>query len=213
VSQAAQRVLDCCAAPGGKTLILAERNPQAKVTAWEISPARCESLRERMAASRFATRIDVVLADATKQLAEGDRYDLVLADVPCSGTGTMGRNPEIRHRLRLEDLTRHHDRQVAILLAALSVGTRRVIYSTCSLEPEENQAVVAEVLAQATDWRQISVMNALHQLRDGGRLTPEGEQMLSNGLADDGSLTILPGSLGASIQTDGFFVAVLEKSL
>ena len=203
-------ILDCCAAPGGKTLILAERNSQAKVTALEISPGRCAALRERVATSRFAAQIEVAQADATQMTIEGERYDLVLADVPCSGTGTMGRNPEIRHRLRLEDLARHHDRQVAILRSALAVGSRRVIYSTCSLEPEENQAVVAEVLEQTPDWRQVSVASVLGELRDEGRLTLDGGPLVE-AVAEDGALTILPGSLGADIQTDGFFVAILER--
>jgi 16S rRNA (cytosine967-C5)-methyltransferase len=219
VKQRPQRILDCCAAPGGKTLILAERNPEARVTAMEISPARYEALRERMAASRFARQIEVAQADATKldavPMAESDRYDLILVDVPCSGTGTMGRNPEIRHRLRPEDLARHHERQVAILRSALSVGSRRLIYSTCSLEPEENQAVVAELLDQATDqareWRQISIATLLSEVRDEGYLTVQSDETIAKAVAADGSLTILPGSLGADVQTDGFFVAILER--
>ena len=77
-------------------------------------------------------------------------FDLALADVPCSGTGTLGRNPEIRHRLRREDLPRQAERQRAILHAALRAVRPggRVVYSTCSLEPEENEQVVAAVLAR-----------------------------------------------------------------
>ncbi len=80
-------------------------------------------------------------------------FDLALADVPCSGTGTLGRNPEIRHRLHLEDLPRHAERQRAILRAALRAVRPggRVVYSTCSLEPEENEQVVAAVLAENSE--------------------------------------------------------------
>jgi len=75
----------------------------------------------------------------------------VLADVPCSGTGTLGRNPEIRHRLRLEDLARQAERQRAVLRAALRAARvgGRVVYSTCSLENEENQNVIRSLRLRA----------------------------------------------------------------
>ncbi len=111
-----QRILDACAAPGGKTLILAERNPLARIVACEANPKRLESLRERLAP--FGDRIDCRLADATALSFESE-FDVVLADVPCSGTGTLSRNPEIRHRLRPEDLSRQAERQRAILRSAL----------------------------------------------------------------------------------------------
>ena len=209
-----KRILDCCAAPGGKTLILAERNPQAQITALEISPARFEALQARIAASLYASQIDVELADAAQLPAYSTHdlaFDLVLADVPCSGTGTLGRNPEIRHRLQPADLARHRERQCAILRGALGAASRRVIYSTCSLEPEENSAVVAEVLTGSPDWHQISVAEVLEKLRIEGRLTLTGSEILQRLEAADGSLAILPGTLGQDIQTDGFFIAILEK--
>jgi 16S rRNA (cytosine967-C5)-methyltransferase len=204
------RILDCCAAPGGKTMILAARNPQARVIACEISPARAEALKARIAGSPYAGQIEVRQADAAA-LGESGEYDMVLADVPCSGTGTLGRNPEIRHRLQSADLARHHARQCAILRGALHAGARRVIYSTCSLEPEENEAVVAEVLAEVPGWRRVPVSAVLDEVRDDGHLMPESAKRLRDAVAADGSLTILPGYLGPEIQTDGFFVAVLEK--
>lgn len=209
VTQQPERILDCCAAPGGKTLILAERN-RATITALEVSPARCEALRSRIAASRYAAEIQVVQGDAAELPAE-PKYDLILADVPCSGTGTLGRNPEIRHRLQPADLKRHHERQCAILRGALRAGSSRVIYSTCSLEPEENSTVVAEVLADHPDWRQIPVANVLRKLRDEGTLMIAWNEDFPVPQARDGSMTILPGSLGPDVQTDGFFVAILEK--
>jgi len=210
VTQLPTRILDCCAAPGGKTLILAELNPQAQITACEISPSRLESLKARVAASEYATQIHLLQADAA-QLPASDTYDFALADVPCSGTGTLGRNPEIRHRLQPADLARHHERQCAILRGALRSATSRVVYSTCSLEPEENSAVVAETLAETQDWAQKSVSNVLDELREKGRLTQFGAESLQAAVAADGSLTLLPGSLGAENPTDGFFIAILEK--
>jgi 16S rRNA (cytosine967-C5)-methyltransferase len=210
LTQLARRILDCCAAPGGKTLILAERNPLAQITAYEISPTRLDALQARIAASPFLAQIAVRLSDAA-QPPDSDRYDLVLADVPCSGTGTLGRNPEIRHRLQPADLARHHDRQSAILRSALHASSKRVIYSTCSMEPEENSLVVREALAEASGWRQISVSEVLHKLREEGRLTPRSNETLKPAEAADGSMTILPGSLGPEAQTDGFFIAILEE--
>ena len=204
------RILDCCAAPGGKTLILAERNPTSRITACELSPARLEAMRLRIITSAHAERIELRQADAA-DLSEAEGFDLVLADVPCSGTGTLGRNPEIRHRLQAADLSRHHDRQSAILRGALRAGTRRVVYSTCSLEPEENGAVVDEVLAENAMWRRVSAADVMQELRTAGRLTELGLEKLLPGVATDGMLTLLPGSLGPDAASDGFFIAILEK--
>ena len=114
-------------------------------------------LRERVAAhSRAAWNAGW----PTRRRFEGDRsFDVALADVPCSGTGTLGRNPEIRHRLRLEDLPRQAERQQAILRAALRAVRPggHVVYSTCSLEPEENEQVVAAVLGEEPKARQVSL--------------------------------------------------------
>ena len=114
--EAASAILDCCAAPGGKTLILAERNPAARIVACESSAERLAQMRKRL--EGIDNRIECRLADATAMEDDGV-FDLVLADVPCSGTGTLGRNPEIRHRLKVEDLLRQTERQRAILAAAL----------------------------------------------------------------------------------------------
>ena len=140
-----EKILDACAAPGGKTLILAERNPKARIVACESSPRRLADLRKRLAA--YADHVECRLADAA-ELEEDSAFDVALVDVPCSGTGTLARNPEIRHRLQLGDLPRLVERQVAILGAALRAVTPggRVVYSTCSLEPEENEQVVTAVL-------------------------------------------------------------------
>ena len=202
-----KKILDACAAPGGKTLILAERNPLARIIACESSPPRLAELRQRLAA--YAGRVECRLADAA-DLEEDWAFDLALADVPCSGTGTLGRNPEIRHRLRLEDLPRLAERQRAILGAALGavrVGGR-VVYSTCSLEPEENEQVVAAVLAGNPNVRQISLADGIETLQRTGILQPEGAGRLQECLTPEGALRLLPGA----VPTDGFFVALIERS-
>jgi 16S rRNA (cytosine967-C5)-methyltransferase len=199
-------ILDCCAAPGGKTLILAERNPQARIVACESSAQRLEQLRSRLAP--LGDRVECRLGDATA-LTEVDAYDVVLADVPCSGTGTLGRNPEIRHRLRAEDLPRQAERQRAILAAALHAVRPggRVVYSTCSLEPEENEEVVAAALAECANARAVSIAARIEQMRSDGVVTETGAERLRQCITAEGYLRLLPGTF----RTDGFFIAMLEK--
>jgi 16S rRNA (cytosine967-C5)-methyltransferase len=206
-NQEVKSVLDACAAPGNKTLILAERNPTARIVACESSPQRFEQLRQRLAP--LGGQIECRLVDSAA-LAEDSVFDLALVDAPCSGTGTLGRNPEIRHRLRLEDLARQAERQRAILLAALRAVRPggRVVYSTCSLEPEENEQVVAAVLAETPDARQISLEPSIQALLAQGILTPSGVERLTAALTPEGALRLLPGALA----TDGFFVCLLERT-
>jgi len=199
-------ILDACAAPGGKTLILAELNPMARIAACEANAQRMERLKERLV--NLGGRVDFRLGDAA-ELREEKAYDLVLADVPCSGTGTLGRNPEIRHRLHLEDLARQSDRQRAILRAALRAARPggRVVYSTCSLEPEENEQVVRAVLAENAQLRVVPITERVAAMRAEGVVTDAGAERLAACATDEGFLQLLPGRLG----TDGFFVALLEK--
>jgi 16S rRNA (cytosine967-C5)-methyltransferase len=198
-------ILDACAAPGGKTLILLERNPQAHIVACEASEQRLAQLQKRLV--NFSDRIECRLADATT-LSEEASFDLVLADVPCSGTGTLGRNPEIRHRLHAEDLPRQAERQRAILRSALRAvrAGGRVVYATCSLEPEENEQVVATVLAENPKAKQISVLPSIEGMAKSGVVTKDGATRLSERVSPDGALRLLPGMFG----TDGFFIALLE---
>ena len=105
-----RRILDCCAAPGGKTRLIANRNPESELVAIDLHPHRASLLR-RLAG---AGNVSVVAADA-RHLPVIERFDRVLADVPCSGTGTLAHNPEIKWRLRAEDLTQLSSRQFEIL--------------------------------------------------------------------------------------------------
>jgi 16S rRNA (cytosine967-C5)-methyltransferase len=205
-NQKVKTILDCCAAPGGKTLILAERNPEARIVAMESSAPRLEQLQKRFAS--YATRIECRLADATA-LTEDSAFDLVLADVPCSGTGTLGRNPEIRHRLRPEDLARQAERQRAILAAAVRAVRSGgfVVYSTCSLEPEENEQVVAALLTATKNARLVSFEDRIEALLGEGILTENGAERLRGYLTPEGALHLRPGAL----HTDGFFIALIER--
>jgi 16S rRNA (cytosine967-C5)-methyltransferase len=200
-------ILDCCAAPGGKTLILAERNPEARIVACESSPQRLAQLRKRLAP--HGERIDCRLADASA-LTDEAAYGLVLADVPCSGTGTLGRNPEIRHRLQPEDLARQAERQQKILRAAFRAVRPggSVIYSTCSLEPEENEQVVATLLEESRNVRLGRLRERIDELINDGIVTHESAERLSACLTSEGYLRLLPGRF----QTDGFFIALIKKA-
>jgi len=200
-------ILDCCAAPGGKTLILAERNPAARIVACEVGEQRLAHLRKRL--DLFSDRVECRLADAAA-LTDESVYDVVLADAPCSGTGTLGRNPEIRHRFHADDLQRQSERQQAILRAALRAlrPGGRVVYSTCSLEPEENEAVVGAVLAENRDVRVASMRERIDTLQREGIVLDAAAEQLQACTTSEGFLRLLP----ESFDTDGFFVALLEKA-
>jgi 16S rRNA (cytosine967-C5)-methyltransferase len=204
-------ILDACAAPGGKTLILAERNPQAHIVACEVNPQRFAMLRERLGS--LGSRVECRQADASV-LAESATYDLVFADVPCSGTGTLARNPEIRHRLKPEEFARQAGRQKAILASVLRAARpgARIVYSTCSLEPEENEQVVRAVLADHHDVRVVSLGARIDQMRDDAILTANGAARLAQCISAEGFLRLFPGTTGPGVYgTDGFFIALLEK--
>jgi 16S rRNA (cytosine967-C5)-methyltransferase len=196
-------ILDCCAAPGGKTAILAERNPDARITACDISPRRLKAMQSLL----HFERIRYQVLDAT-DLPFDRQFDLVLCDAPCSGTGTLARNPEIRQRLVPEEFARHHDRQVLLLSSAMRTLRKggRLIYSTCSLEPEENERVVAQALKrddafELLPWRpQILVLEQEGILQPGTaeRLTPTNANYLRT----------IPGLHPC----DGFFAACLTRS-
>jgi len=194
------RILDCCAAPGGKTSAIAERNPRAMILAAELHPHRARTLRRRAPQAN----VRVIAADALA-LPLDLPFDRVLADVPCSGTGTLVRNPEIKWRLQPSDLGDLHRKQVAILRAALDrvVPGGRLVYSTCSLEPEENADVVHQALANLSDFHVLDCRGELRKLQEAGELVWSELAALTR----EGFLQTLPGVHPC----DGFFAAALER--
>jgi 16S rRNA (cytosine967-C5)-methyltransferase len=202
------RILDCCAAPGGKTAILAENNPQAEITACDISEARLNTMRRNFARNPIAGKVQCVLADATA-LPFRDDFDLILCDAPCSGTGTLARNPEIKLRLAASDLLRQQQRQIAILRCAYRVLAPggRLIYSTCSLEPEENAMVVQALLAAEPAARLLDTGERLNAMQAEGSVHSDGTQLLRESALLDGYLQTVPGLLPC----DGFFAAILTR--
>jgi 16S rRNA (cytosine967-C5)-methyltransferase len=201
----AKRVMDMCAAPGGKTAILAERLPEAEITAVDVSRVRLDLMRKRRLAAR-ARRIAFEAGDAAKMQLKPE-LDLILCDVPCSGTGTMARNPEIRLRVTEADLARQHAREAAILQAGLK-GLKpggRLVYSTCSLEPEENEEVVEEVLRALPGFSVVPVAGFLDDLGTSGVVTAEGRERLRTATEGD-FLRMLPGVH----RCDGFFAVLIQ---
>lgn len=201
----AKTVWDCCAAPGGKTLILAYRLASAAITATDVSAKRLAQTEARFRRYAYAERIRCSVADATKP-SESQNFDLILCDVPCSGTGTLAGNPEIRHRLKFDEFPRQAARQKAILKATLKqlAPGGKLVYSTCSLEPEECEQVVAEVVA-GTNIVQSPVESLLQELSQSGTLRQDVD--LTSAVRD-GALRTLPGIHAC----DGFYAAVLEAA-
>jgi 16S rRNA (cytosine967-C5)-methyltransferase len=198
-------ILDCCAAPGGKTAILAERNPTASITACDISPARLKAMQALLGRR---PNIHFRVLDAT-QLPFQNKFDLVLCDAPCSGTGTLARNPEIKHRIAPNDFQRHHDRQLRLLCSAMRAlrEAGRLIYSTCSLEPEENESVVDEALEQEKGFRLLPWREQIKALENEGTLHPGAAERLFPNNAPDHYLRTFPGLYSG----DGFFAACLVR--
>ena len=184
-----RRVLDLCAAPGGKTMQLAAAGWQ--VTALDKSARRLERLRENVA--RVGLSVDVVAADAMQWRPPAELYDAVLIDAPCSATGTCRRHPDVLHRLvdqaGLEDLQRG-------LLERASGAIRadgRLVYAVCSLEPGEGEAQAAWVKAL-------------------GPVTITADQLPAGLLpTSEGWFRSDPGMLAEHGGIDGFFAAMWEK--
>jgi 16S rRNA (cytosine967-C5)-methyltransferase len=203
----ALRVWDCCAAPGGKTLMLALRLRGAEIVASDVSARRMEFMVARLGryAYAYAEGVRCVVADAADAGEIKGEFDLILCDVPCSGTGTLARNPEIRHRLKEEGLARQAERQRKILGGALKrlAPGGRLVYSSCSLEPEENERVVEAVVGAG--FRGVPVegwIAGLGGLRDGVK------EMLMGAGVREGALRTLPGVQPC----DGFYGVVVERA-
>jgi len=195
-------VLDLCAAPGGKTAILARAaGPHSLVVAADVHVHRLQAMSDTLSRLGIAS-VRQVAHDATTPLPFSKPFTKILVDAPCSGTGTLARNPEIRWRLRQADLADLHRRQVALLKTAIGqlASGGRLVYSTCSLEPEENERVVDEALQAVSGLRRLSALSALQpHLREGA----DAARLFS----PDGVFRTFPPEHG----TDGFFAAAIER--
>lgn len=154
-AQPGERVLDACAAPGGKTIAMAAAlRGRGLIVANDVRPRRIELLVETVRRSG-ARNVDVVQADASAPLPFAPVFDRVLLDAPCSGLGTLRRDPDIKWRRSEDDLPVLAAGQVVMLGHAAGVvrDGGRLIYATCSSEPEENDGVVETFLAAHPRFR------------------------------------------------------------
>jgi 16S rRNA (cytosine967-C5)-methyltransferase len=154
-----QRVLDLCAAPGMKAGQVAQMLGSGTLVACDRSASRLRTMGRLLPQWIPApVHLSMVRLDAADTLPFGARFDRILLDGPCSGTGTLARNPEIKWRMSPEDITRLAELQAMMLrnaLPALASGGQ-LVYATCSLEPEENEGVVEKVLNEQPAFRVLS---------------------------------------------------------
>ena len=206
------RILDACAAPGGKTAVLLQNNPDAELLACDLHPTRLATMRKRLSATMNLDHVEFLVADAAKLTGVGP-FDRILCDVPCTGTGTLARNPEIRQRLQPEELVRQAERQREILSACMRLLAPggRLLYSTCSLEPEENDAVVEACLGSSEnprgEWKKVDLRGEFDRLEQEGIVRGDSVEALRTSGFRDGYLRTLPGLHPC----DGFFAALIER--
>jgi 16S rRNA (cytosine967-C5)-methyltransferase len=196
-----KRIVDLCAAPGGKTAQLALAG--ARVTAVDRSPARMARLRDNLA--RLDLQAAEVVTDAAEWPGDGEGFDGVLVDAPCTSTGTIRRHPDVawlRQEVDIAALAALQKRLVQKAVALLKPGGT-LVYCTCSLEPEEGEAAVAALLAASTEVRRAPV-------------TADEVAGLGEIITADGDLRTLPCHLPHDDPRlggmDGFYAARLIKS-
>jgi 16S rRNA (cytosine967-C5)-methyltransferase len=189
-----QRVLDLCAAPGSKTShIAAIAGGDAMIVACDLHLHRLATLNS-ICSKLGASRVSALALDGTRTLpflVRAAKFDRVLVDAPCTGTGTLRENPEIKWRLRPDDVTRIARTQLELLkqgAEVLETGAR-LVYSTCSIEAEENERVLEEFLEGGAPFKIVK---------------PEVSADL---MTADGFIRTFPHRHGC----DGFFAAVLER--
>lgn len=182
-AQPGQRVLDACAAPGGKTGHLLERCPEAELTALDVAPARLERVRENLARLRLQAQVLAGDAADPKGWWDGRPYDRILLDAPCTGSGVVRRHPDIKLLRRPEDVPAMAAQQQALLEALwpLLAPGGRLLYATCSVFRAENAARVTDFLARHPEARAVDLGEP-----GWGRRAGPGRQVLTGEAAMDG---------------------------
>jgi 16S rRNA (cytosine967-C5)-methyltransferase len=183
------RVLDACAAPGGKACHMLER-ADIDLTALEMDASRAERIQQNLMRLRLNAKIVIGDAGAPKGWWKGPAFDRILIDAPCSATGVMRRRPDVRLHRRESDIAAMHDQQRRILSALwpLLAPGGRLVYITCSMLRAENEVIVDELLASQADAQAVDFSLPV------GQAAGTGWQILPG----DGDL-------------DGMYYAVLQK--
>ncbi len=170
-----QRVLDACAAPGGKTAAILERQPDLKVLALDVDPARLQRVQDTL--KRLRLTAELLAADASQPAtwAQGRAFERILIDAPCSGLGVIRRHPDIKLLRRPEDLDALAELQAKILdaLWPLLAPGGVLLYATCSVLRQENEAQIAAFLHRHADAAEITLT------ADWGQARPHGRQILT----------------------------------
>lgn len=203
---AGMRVLDACAAPGGKTLHLLERTPQlAELVAVDSSADRLRRVEENLRRAGLEVRVGsgrssggiTLAAVDVRQMAPAQPFERILVDAPCSATGVIRRHPDIKLLRRASDIESYAATQQEILRSAFEMLAPggRLLYCTCSVLPQENEQRVAAFLAGEPGARPAALPSP-EALAPGARARPIGVQLLPGGEAG----------------TDGFYFACLEKT-
>jgi 16S rRNA (cytosine967-C5)-methyltransferase len=160
--QPGERVLDLCAAPGTKTTHLAElMNGEGSIVATDVDLGRLRRIEENADRLGFSSMIEpLVIREDLSELPQGP-FNAILIDVPCSNTGVLGKRPEVRSRITPEDIDELVVTQQKLLGAAASLVAPggRIVYSTCSVEPEENSGVVTQFLQKSSDFELVETHN------------------------------------------------------
>ncbi|MFI2811073.1 MULTISPECIES: 16S rRNA (cytosine(967)-C(5))-methyltransferase RsmB [Microbulbifer] len=192
---AGERVLDACAAPGGKSCHLLELQPTIQLACLDIDEERLDRVAENL--ERMGASAELLCADAaeTRDWWDGEPYDRILLDAPCSATGVIRRNPDIKLVRREEDIDALAELQARILRAQWQLlrPGGSLLYATCSILPEENSAVVARFIAETGD-----ASDNTPQMLGG---VPWGEPQAAG-------MQVFPDAGGG----DGFFYALLRKA-
>lgn len=199
-----ETVLDACAAPGGKTVQIAEAvGRTGHVIACDIAENKLPLIQENVDRMQVADHVEILHQDATALLdrfgengSEPTSFDKILVDAPCSGVGLFRRKPDTKYHKTLQDLDALHDIQVTIMNQALPLLKKGgvITYSTCTITREENEDVVKAILDQHPDL----TLKSFKHWRDN----------LDQSIGADGTIEILPHTY----MSDGFFIASFEKN-
>lgn len=187
-----ERILDAAAAPGGKGFTLLAAEPTVKVFQSDVSLGRLQRLRSNI--RRLGRRLPIFVADAGRPPLAAP-FDRILLDLPCSGTGTLRKNPELKWRISDDEIGRLSRQSLRLMegMAELLAPKGYLVVITCSLEPEENEAVVERFLARNGAFRPVSLEDTLRFPLNQGIFAPGAWRMVPSG------------------EHDGFTVHVLER--